>query len=276
MQGRRAGCLVLLLFVTAIPLTFAWVISEGRHQAWIRQYLENKLNAEAQQQFGGSVTIGGAHLDRRLELTLSDIALEIPLNNRPKTVRIASIKTDDPVSEWFFEAPMIFVFKQARPAAAPEDRLDGTVYFQRGENWQVRIDAEVLRLGLESLARLNPDVFQGASGDLSGQIRLLLQAGQDPEFSGELKVLEPGGKIHTRFFTLLKPYLPNTDQVSAISGSDRLVDYRNTNIEIAWPKPDEFKIFLHMEVPAYNLILNLNLTLRVDDLRGLLDQMPVG
>lgn len=85
------------------------------------------------------------------------------------------------------------------------------------------------------------------------------------EFRLDLKVTPPGGRLQARFFDLLIPYLPAAQRavLETISGT-KTVRYQKADIQLERSGPEAVKALLRIQVPDYNLKLNLNVTIRVE------------
>lgn len=132
----------------------------------------------------------------------------------------------------------------------------------------LRLEAEILGIGLEDLAPLNPGNLKGSTGEMRGKITLETKPGGEPVFMAELHAQRPGGKIPSRFFEGLLPYLPqvkNRQELEAIIRIAGLVSYNEADFTIASVRPGLMKVFLHMRIPDYNLNLNLNMQIRTDE-----------
>ena len=133
------------------------------------------------------------------------------------------------------------------------------------------LTAETNDLDLADLTWLDPENLAGASGNLVGNIYLFQEGKKQPILKSELSVKEPGGNLQARFFQMLVPYLPKAQVKSAlkkIESNQGLVEYKEAKSTFSLDNPQELKVFLHITVPVYNLVLNLNMTVKLDEENG--------
>jgi hypothetical protein len=103
---------------------------------------------------------------------------------------------------------------------------------------------------------------------MKGSLTFRQVSGREPEFSMNLEAPEPGGNIQARFFDLFLPYLPTSlqkERVQKISKSQQLIRYGRAALRVDLVHSDNMKILLQIFIPAYNLKLTLNATIRTDE-----------
>jgi hypothetical protein len=145
--------------------------------------------------------------------------------------------------------------------------MAGTAVMTAGENWSFELEAEIRSMGLEDLEWFDPENLAGSSGLMRGTLRIKNDYTEVQQFRAELAVAEPGGNIQAHFFDLLAPHLPPFEGIRRIrdlSKGQRLVTYRKAALNMEITGPAEFKVFLHILVPEYNLNLNINFKIRTD------------
>ena len=90
-------------------------------------------------------------------------------------------------------------------------------------------------------------------------------AQQAPELDCALRIDEPGGLVQTKVFEWLVPYLPTTEEIRRLSARSELIGYRRASLELHGLRDDRLKGLFRIDIPSYNLIVNLNLEIKVDD-----------
>ncbi len=75
--------------------------------------------------------------------------------------------------------------------------------------------------------------------------------------------------MRARLFDLLVPYLPSGKELQRIASETGLVTYKDASLQLKLAQSDAMRIVLHIGVPQYNLELNLNVDVRVDERRVL-------
>ncbi len=130
------------------------------------------------------------------------------------------------------------------------------------------LTADLGKTGLEDWQWLDPQNLGGATGAMKGSLTFRQILGREPEFSMDLEAPEPGGNIQARFFDLFLPYLPTSvqkERVQKVAQSQQLVRYGRAALRVNLVQSDNMKILLQIFIPAYNLKLTLNATIRTDE-----------
>ncbi len=274
-MNKRSSSRFLLFSILLFLVLVGVGIYIQAPQKLLHRLVEHQLNVHTQEVFRDTLAVKKVYLDRHLQLTLIGVSAYAYKNDDPIALQVIRIQSLGPITNLLIQRPLLFQFVGLKLGEYDEDAINGTLRFQNGEHWNMRLEADVEQLSLDSLVWLNPTYLQGSTGKLTGVLHLALAADEAPELHSDLEVVKPGGKVRSNLFDLLAPYMPNKQQIQALIQSDKLVAYTTADLEIDWIKPEEVGVLLRMEVPTYNLNINLNIVIRVDNLQGVLQLMQL-
>ena len=167
-------------------------------------------------------------------------------------------------------------FEGVRPKDSANPGIRGTLSLAWRRGWRIRLEKTIEGLDLSELVWLNPENLSGSEGLLTGEVTAERESGGEIRFRAILRVKEPGGKIPAHLFEALRPYLPQAaleGKVDTVTQAGGRVGFREAAVRAALAETDRMKTFLHLEVPEYNLVLNLNLEVKVDEKEGLWELM---
>ncbi|MBU9889464.1 MAG: hypothetical protein KTQ49_06320 [Candidatus Omnitrophica bacterium] len=255
--------LVWLVFFTAVQ----W--SGFQHAILVRV-----INRVAEPFVSGPVRVASASIGRDLKLRFRGIEGNYRARQGPVALGIERIEAQGPRCCFLGPRPVRFVFDGAKPKASPRDGFSGTLSVSAGKAWRVEAAVDFEGADLEDLRWLDPQNLDGASGALGGSLRCVQTAGHDPVLDLKIAVAQPGGQLQAKFFDLFLPYLPTSAQKERVkmivAGKQTLVRYRTAALNMNLPRPDLVKILLRILVLDYNLLLNLDVTVRLDQKDALL------
>ena len=260
----------LLFPVLAVAGITAFLLAQ--HPRWGRPLVESCLNAGTKEFFEGSLRVGGFRLDRRLRIHLEGLQGNLRSEAGPIPLKIRSLESEGSVSEIFSKKGLEFSFEGFGPRDSGLRGISGRAFFKAGKDWFFNLLLDIQELDLHEIEWVNPENLSGASGKVRGNLEFGADARGKIESRGDLEVAPPGGLLQARFFDLLKPYLPEValrEKVDEISGHRGLTGFHEASLKIELARSDKMKIFLHIAVPDYNLILNLNIEVRVDEKNAL-------
>ncbi len=264
---------VLILFLALFLLGLIF------REVWGRPLAESILNQSMEEFFQGSLRLEKFQLDPQLKVTLGSLRGRVKQETGEIPFEIHEIASEGPLTRYFSPEGLSLQFIGLRLGDSARAGIRGKVKARGGEEGFLKLKVQVESLGLEELARFNPENLGGAQGEIKGEIVFRQDAKGNIELTALLRVESPGGELPSRFFEPLLAYLPefavrrDVRKLVAVRG---LVGYREASLEIRSIQSDRIKIVLHLLVPEYNLDLNLNLEIRVDeknafaDLAGLL------
>ncbi|MFZ5802227.1 MAG: hypothetical protein ACOY3K_03830 [Candidatus Omnitrophota bacterium] len=254
---------ILAIFVLAVTgVAFAVSFLD----AGIERGLEIFLNQSQKELFAGTLDLHEVHLDRSFRLHIGRVTGVWQTLEGEFPIEIEDIETRDPLTNILRQEPVRIGVLAFRPqgSKSPGISAEAIVHMDPAGTFEMR--ADFLGLDLGEFEPLDPENLRGATGILTGQFFLKTQAEGEQEFRMDLKVQEPGGHLQARFFDLFLPYLPPASQkVLEKVRKERTVDYRNADFSVKLGEPGTINVLLRILVPDYNLNLNLNLVIRVED-----------
>jgi hypothetical protein len=258
---------VLLIFVVAFGSVFRF------RQAIFRKSLEYALNQNSKDFFVDTIRIQEARLDRHLRIHIQGLKAYLVAENGLVSLQAASIESENSILNFFSEEGLRLRFEGLRPSMSEQAGIRGVCRIRGGPQGLFQLKASIEALDFEYLVWLNPEFLMGSSGVIQGEIFLEAQTGKEPQFQSYLQVKEPGGRVQSRFFKLFTPYLPNTPlrkELKQIASVEELVQYKEGVLQIGIAESDKIKVFLHTVVPEYNLDLNVQIDIRLDEKHALM------
>lgn len=250
------------LFIVLIILT----VSQWREIE--RSVIQDLINRAARPFFADSIRIEKTAIDRGFRIRLWGIKGAFQARQGPVPLEIKVLESKDPLFLLLRSRPVRFIFEGVRPQGSPREGLLGEFSIMGGKDWRFKTLVDFKNTDLEDLRWLDPQNLGGASGAMRGTLSCVQVAGHDPVFNLNVAVAQPGGLVQAKFFDLFLPYLPTSAQkdrvMKLVSGKQQLVRYQTAELEMGLPQPDRVKILLHILVLDYNLKLNLDVTVRMD------------
>ncbi len=261
---------ILIPLIAALFLIFGFALAYGFRGAWVRWTIESTANRQNQNIFAGSVRVGRADLDPQLKLHLEKLGATLQTASGPVPVEILSLASEGSVLRFFSKEGLVLSFEGIRPRGSKHKGIGGKIFLKGGKKGFFILEGDVQSLDLEELRWMEPERLKGATGEIKGKVKFRQNAREAPVFSIEVHVDQPGGEVARHLFDLLVPYLPELAQTArARSQSHKeIVEFRDASLALKMEKSDQMKIFLHMRVPDYNLDLNLNIEIRIDEQNG--------
>ncbi|HXV27659.1 MAG TPA: hypothetical protein VD913_01705 [bacterium] len=254
-----------------VPLVFVFILLgflfAYRHVLTV-SILEYLFNRNTKEFFEGTVRLSGVRLEPNGRLLIDRFDGNLQTGAGAVPLEIRQIRSENSVIHYFSKGGFRLNFKSLRPSYSPREGVDGVLILRGGKAWFFDLKATVRGIDLEDIVTFNPEFLEGSRGKMRGELSLYSAYGEDPRISAALSVEKPGGKLQSQFFEGIFPYLPKSvakKQVKKLSNARELVDFDNAKLEINVPRSDRIKVFLHILVPDYNLNLNLNMEIRVDD-----------
>ena len=255
--------LTILLAILGLILGFL-----PRLPALERDLVERLANRSAKEYFAGSIRIEKVSLDRYLKIRLTGITGKLQTRQGPVPLAVKSLESQDSLFLLILQKPVRFLFEGIRPEVSARMGISGNFLLQTGPAARFELTSDLGKTGLEDWQWLDPQNLDGATGAMKGTLTFRQILGREPEFSLDLEAPEPGGNIQARFFDLFLPYLPTSvqkERVQKVSQSQQLVRYARAVLRVNLAQSDLMKILLQIFIPAYNLKLTLNATIRTDE-----------
>lgn len=264
MAKRILLTLLAALLVATLGLTL-WAVP--RLPELERSLLEQLANNASKDYFNGSLRIQKARLDRHLKIRIEGVTAQLKTRQGPVPLAVKSLESQDSLFLFISQKPVRFTFEGIRPEISSRAGISGDLLIQTGPASRFELTADLGKTGLEDWQWLDPENLGGVSGSMKGSLTFRQISGREPEFNMDLEAPEPGGNIQARFFDLLLPYLPTSpqrDRVQKASKSEQLVQYHRAALRVNLTQSDNVKILLQIFIPAYNLKLTVNTTVRTD------------
>jgi hypothetical protein len=233
-----------------------------------RDLAERLANDAAREYFAGSIRVEKVSLGRHFKVRLTGITGQLQTRQGPVPLEIRSLESQDTLFLFFTQKPVRFIFEGIRPQISSRKGISGNFIIQTGLAPRFELTADLGKTSLEDWQWLDPQNLGGATGAMQGSLTFRQVSGREPEFSMNLEAPEPGGSIQARFFDLFLPYLPTSlqkERVQKVSKSQQLVQYGRAALRVDLAQSDNMKILLQIFIPAYNLKLTLNATIRTDE-----------
>ena len=260
---KKSVSLILAAIVVAAGLTYGW----HKRDAFAGRLLEAGLNASLKEAFAGSIRLSGVHVSRRGQLGIAKIEAAWQTPNGPFPLELESLLSETPVRDILSRKPAVITFKRLKPFHSSYGGVRGRVMVWPFSKGRCEAELEVVGLGLEELAGLEPVNLGGSSGLLAG--KAVIKIGEDggQEVHVDLASPEPGGRIQARFFDALKPYLPQASYKSVLKriSKNDTVAYKHATLNLGRTDPRKINLLFKILVPDYNLDLNLNVEVRVEE-----------
>jgi len=265
MKNKKTLIILFILFLV-IGTSILWVLP--RLPGLERDLVERLANNASKEYFADSVRIEKVSLDRHFKIHLTGITGKLKTRQSPVPLEIRSVKSQDSLFLLITQKPVRFIFEGLRPQGSSRAGISGTSLIQTGKTGGFECSADFGKADLEDLQWLDPQNLGGATGAMKGSLTFRQTFGQEPVFSMDLEAPPPGGNIQARFFDLFLPYLPaslHKDKVLKISESQELIRYDRAALKVSLLQSDNMKILLQIFIPAYNLKLTMNTTVRTDE-----------
>ncbi len=264
----KKGISRVLLLLFAASLVFLVLVFSFRRPIE-RRLFESLFNQNTKEFFDGSIRLEEARLDPKLKIHLRNLRGQLHSDAGPVPFEISSIDSQGPLFDFFSKEGLALIFKGLRPGHSAHQGVQGTIHLRGGREGFADLKAEVKSLDLQEVEWLNPENLSGASGELRGEVTFRVNAAGEVLCAANLRVQEPGGRIQSRFFDILKPYLPQQleirQKMDHLIATGGIVGFHDASLQLELAKSDQMKVFLHIAIPDYNLVLNLNIDIRIDE-----------
>ncbi len=242
------------------------------HRQLLRLSLEHALNRETEPLFHGSIRLRDARIDSSLRLQINHIHADLTTAGGRVPLVVDHVRSQQSVIRSLLERRLTLIFDGARFEQSPLRGVTGVAELRRNPNWRLELQVGIQGIGLQDLERFSPEYLTGSTGTMTGDLGLRYGAREDTFLSLDLRIAEPGGLVPSRFLQLLVPYLPNASEIRKLSSKTALVGYHTASLQLFLPQSDQLKVLMQMAIPEYNLQLNLNVEVRVDE-RNILLQL---
>lgn len=257
--------LILLLTVSG-AIFFIYV----RRDIMLRNTLTFILNKSADEYFQGSIRLKSVELDRSFKLKIEGFEGVLKTEQGFFPVEIGWVKSRGAVPLIFSKEGLLFDFKNVRPRGSSRKGVHGDLQLYAGREWFSKLRLDIEALDLEDIQWLDPNDLTGSNGEMKGSVTFVSNYKKEIGFYADLKISEPGGLLQERFFESLKPYLPAVTQIKGKIKRDGrdMVSFRTAHLNVRLLDSDTVIGLFQIQIPEYNIILNLNLTVKLDEKNG--------
>jgi len=233
-----------------------------------RAFLQYGLNQATDDLFARTIQISKVHLDWKGRVRIESLKARLRAASGPIPLEVRSISSKNSFLRAFSDRGLALNFEGVHLQDSQREGVSGEARIRMGREERFELQADILSLGLEEIRWISPEHLAGSSGEIQGKVTLQSKASGAILLEVQLRVREPGGRISARFFDLLLPYLPqigSSERVAEIRAAGGLVGFHDASLALSWKDSDRIKIFLHILVPDYNLDLNVNTEIRMDE-----------
>lgn len=262
MKMMRIAPVITLLLV----LLAGWFLYQNR-DSLLKKSSECLVNQATKEIFTGSLRIGEVKLHSGFQIELQDIRGQITAKSGAVNLFLNQIWSQDSLLNLLLKKPVRFSFSGLDFLPNSEKGIQGEIILTPGKEPVFEIRGTVDGLDLHHLIWLDPVNLTGSTGILKGNYLIKTRGEALLDCGLDLKIQEPGGRIQSKFFDILRSYLPQLksqealNQISLLQG---IVPYQNAAFQAQIDGPNQMKVLLHILVQDYNLDLRLNLAIRID------------
>ena len=261
---KRISFSLAVLAILCLGAAFAL----GFYKELGRWVLGSALNRAGKEFFGDSLQIAEVSVDRNLRIRLRRLRGEFQSQAGPVPIAARSIESSGPLFRAFSKEGLALRFDGIAPENSDHQGISGLARLRFGRKWSLGLEADIQSLDLGEIDWLSPENLSGSRGEMRGEIYLETDSDGKILLRARISIQEPGGRLPARFFEALTPYLPQLatrERVQEISKGGGWVGFRDAALTADLAEPDKMKVFLHILVPDYNLDLNVNLEIRLDE-----------
>lgn len=247
--------LILVLAICAYPPFLSRTLAVG-------------INSVTKPIFSETVSIDEAWFDSNLNIHIKNFQAVLQTESGPVPIAVRNIESTMPVYKIFQPDGINFDFQGARFQHSNRVGVDGKIRITGIRKWLIVTQLNVIDIGLDELVWLNSDNLKGSTGKIFGLVKAGANYSGRLDMDMALYVKDPGGTIQGKFFGLLTPYLPSQatkEIVKQLASLGGLVRYKNAELHLNLIRSNQLKVILKMLVPDYNLNLNINMLIRLDE-----------
>lgn len=267
MRNGMAKRVIGIIFLAVLSVLAAGILLQF-HPGVLRRELQFVLNENTKQLFNGSVRLGNARLDRNFRLRIEQGRANLQTKKDEVPVGIDFLQSEKSLLRLFSKKGFVFNFEGARVGSSSRTGASGRFHFRVGRDFPYELEAKIHALGLEDLAWLNPQNLEHAEGNLNGEVLLQGSASKSPVFRLSLATDEAGGFLKASVFDVFLSYVPQVSDREAVKSliqKGGLIAFQRGSFRAELIEPDRLKVVFRMLVLEYNLDLNLNIEIRIDE-----------
>ena len=259
----RFSCYIFSIVVIGMLLLFL------AYRPLLKILIEYNLNRNAGEAFRHSLKIGDVHLDRDLKIRIQSLSGLLYTEKEAVPFEIRTLRSENPATDLFFESDLSLIATGICFKNSERQKINGTLWLRGGLQPEFVIKINLKKLELDEISWIDPENLSGLTGKLQGKLILRTSFPEELSLKLKLNVDAPGGHLKARAFEPFLSYLPESLQREYVKelteNSSSFIHYEDAAFELDLSHSDRMKIFLHMTVPDYNLVLNLRIELRLDE-----------
>ena len=152
-------------------------------------------------------------------------------------------------------------------ASALSGTLSGRIDMITDPSPQLELNAQLNRIHLSDLSPIQPSVFKNARGHGDGTLKASTTEDGNVQFDLKFGVAK-GGAIQAPLLESLMQHIPAAARTQALRQAavgDQPVRFQTAFFQITAEQPDRWKALLLMSLPEYNVNLDLEFEIRLDD-----------
>ncbi len=226
------------------------------------------LKQQSSPTFSEPAKIERIWLDRFFQIHIRGFSGDLKTRQDPAPIRIENIDCEGSVWGVLQGETLVCHLTPIRVADSVNQKISGTLLFQGGTHWRLDFTAQAESMDLKDVIWLDPDHLKGSSGRMTGTLILRSQAQGSPFFVLDFRAVEPGGKLQSEFFELLRPFLPLTapkDLLNKEGSGKRLMRYTRASLTLRTIQADKMSGIFRILLPDFPVNLNVNLEIRIDE-----------
>lgn len=249
-----------LLIITGILFLYRAPLQRG--------LAEKLLNASTREFFSDSIRLKTARLDRTGRLHIRGAKGTLKSEGGPVLLEMAALDSEPLLPRLWSSQGTVLNFSGLRPVGAQNSGIKGSSKVKAGREWSSETALEIEGLDLMDVKWLNPENLEGSAGFFKGTLTIQTDAAHpEPQFKAVF-MAEKGGTLQARFFEVLLPYLPampTKQRLEELATTKKLVKFKDAALRVETAAANRLKVALHISIPDYNVELNINLEIRIEE-----------
>lgn len=254
----------LLIVLLAFLLLFSAIYIKRREiQCWL---FEKSLSTGTREFFEGPVRLKDGYIDKDFKMHLSEMKATLKNENGPAPLEIRDVTSQSPVFDYFSPQGTVLHFDGVKPQGSQSKGISGRAELKSEGGGHFKLDAKIEELDLSEIEWANPENLKGSKGAFTGSITSDGKFTENPQF--KMILTSKDGLVQAKFFSVLLPYLPalpTKDKMAALSAKGAVVPFKDAAVRVEMTEPEKLKIFLHILIPDYNVALNINFEIRLEE-----------
>lgn len=254
--------LLLVFVVFALGLS-ALYIKRREAERWL---FEKALSTGTREFFEGPVRLKGGYIDRGLKMHLTDVQATLKSKEGPAPLELEGIHSQASLLDYFSPKGTKIDFQGLKPQGSASKGISGRAELKSEGGGHFHLEAKIEALDLSEIEWINEDNLKGSKGLLTGTITSDGKYTEEPHF--QVILASKDGLVQAKFFSVLLPYLPalpTKDKMIQLSQAGAVLPFKDAAIRMEMKEPGKLKIFLHVLIPDYNVSLNINFEIRLED-----------